>query len=83
VNEAIKQQILNIGIRNLERATGDSHHTINGILKREHVRRKTLAKMVKRIRYGRLGTGPSVILAAGAGLLNEFLLGSQSFIRIY
>jgi transposase-like protein len=50
-NEEIKQQILNIGIRKLERATGVSHHTINRILKRKHARRKTLAKIVKRIRY--------------------------------
>lgn len=45
-NEEIKQQILNIGIRKLEPATGVSHHTINRTLKREHVRRKTLAKIV-------------------------------------
>jgi transposase-like protein len=50
-NEEIQQQILNIGIRKLERAMGVSHQTINRILKRGHVRRKTLAKIVRRIRY--------------------------------
>jgi hypothetical protein len=50
-NEEIQQQILDIGIRKLEPAMGVSHHTINRILKRGHVRRKTLAKIVRRIRY--------------------------------
>jgi hypothetical protein len=33
-NEEIKQQILNIGIRKLERAMGVSHHTINRIFEK-------------------------------------------------
>src|SRR5580658_6508910 len=46
--EDIKQDILKTGIRKLERDTGVSHHTLNKILKGEHVRRKTLAKIMKR-----------------------------------
>jgi DNA-binding Xre family transcriptional regulator len=46
--DEIKQQILKTGTRKLERATGVSHHTINKILKSENVRRKTLAKIMKR-----------------------------------
>jgi hypothetical protein len=46
----IKRDILKIGIRKLERTTGVSHHTIDRILKGESVRRKTLAKIVKRVR---------------------------------
>jgi hypothetical protein len=46
--EDIKQDILKTGIRKLERDTGASHHTLDKILKGEHVRRKTLAKIMKR-----------------------------------
>jgi len=46
--EDIKQSILKNGIRKLERDTGVSHHTIDKILKGERVRRKTLAKIMKR-----------------------------------
>jgi hypothetical protein len=45
--EDIKQQILKAGIRKLERDSGVSHHTLDKILKGEHVRRKTLAKIMK------------------------------------
>jgi hypothetical protein len=48
-SDEIKQQILKIGIRKIERTTGVSHHTINRILKSQQVRRKTLAKIVKGI----------------------------------
>lgn len=48
-SDEIKQQILNTGIRKLERETRVSHHTIDRILKGESVRRKTLAKIVKQI----------------------------------
>jgi hypothetical protein len=48
----IKQDILKTGIRKLERTTGLSHHTINKILNGERVRRKTLAKIVKRFQIG-------------------------------
>ncbi|MFZ0543343.1 MAG: hypothetical protein WA416_05770 [Candidatus Sulfotelmatobacter sp.] len=46
-SDEIKQQILQVGIRKLERATGVSHHTIAKILSGEQVRRNTLAKIVK------------------------------------
>ena len=46
--EEIKEQILKTGIRKVERETKVSHHTINRILKGENVRRKTLAKIMKR-----------------------------------
>ena len=46
-SDDIKEQILKTGIRKLERTTGVSHHTINRILRGEHVRRKTLAKIMK------------------------------------
>ena len=46
----IKNDILKIGIRRVERDTGVSHHTPDKILKGQHVRRKTLAKIVKRLR---------------------------------
>jgi len=48
-SDEIKQGILKTGIRKLERKTGVSHHTINRILKSEHVRRKTLAKIMRKI----------------------------------
>ncbi len=41
-SEDIKQDILKSGIRKLERVTGVSHHTLDKILKGEHVRRRTL-----------------------------------------
>ena len=47
-SEEIKEQILKTGIRKVERETKVSHHTINRILKGENVRRKTLAKIMKR-----------------------------------
>lgn len=47
-SEEIRQQILKTGIRKLERDTRVSHHTLERILKGESVRRKTLAKIVKR-----------------------------------
>jgi hypothetical protein len=47
-NEEIKEQITKIGIRNLERQSRVSHHTINRILRGEHVHRKTLAKIMKK-----------------------------------
>jgi hypothetical protein len=47
--EDIKAEILKIGIRKLERNTGVSHHTLDKILKGEHVRRKTLAKIMKQV----------------------------------
>jgi hypothetical protein len=50
-SDEIKQRILNTGIRKLERETRVSHHTINRILKGEHVRRKMLDKIVKLTRY--------------------------------
>lgn len=46
-SDEIKEQILKTGIRKLERETKVSHHTINRILKGEHIRRKTLAKLLK------------------------------------
>jgi predicted transcriptional regulator len=46
-DQDIKNEILKIGIRRLERETGVSHHTLGNILKGESVRRKTLAKIVK------------------------------------
>jgi predicted transcriptional regulator len=49
-SDEIKQQILKTGIRKLERETKVSHHTLERILKGESVRRKTLAKIVKRVR---------------------------------
>jgi hypothetical protein len=45
-SDEIKQQILKTGIRKLERETRVSHHTIERILKGEHVRRKTLGKIL-------------------------------------
>jgi hypothetical protein len=48
-SEEIKQQILKIGIRKLERETKLSHHTIDRILKGENVRRKTLARISREI----------------------------------
>ena len=48
-SDEIKQQILKTGIRKLARETKVSHHTINRIIRGEHVRRKTLAKIVKQI----------------------------------
>jgi hypothetical protein len=47
--EDLKNDILKAGIRKLERDTGVSHHTLDKILKGERVRRKTLAKIVKRL----------------------------------
>jgi len=49
-SDEIKEQILKTGIRKLERETKVSHHTLERILKGESVRRKTLAKIVKRVR---------------------------------
>jgi hypothetical protein len=46
--EDIKQDILKTGIRELERKTGVSHHTLEKILRGESVRRKTLAKMLNK-----------------------------------
>lgn len=46
-SDEIKERILKTGIRKVERETGLSHHTIDRILKGKHVRRKTLAKIVK------------------------------------
>jgi len=48
-SDEIKEQILKTGIRKVERETRVSHHTINKVLKGEGVRRKTLAKIVKKI----------------------------------
>jgi hypothetical protein len=50
-SDEIKQQILKAGIRKLGRETRVSHHTIDRILKGEHVRRKTLAKIAKHARF--------------------------------
>lgn len=47
-SDEIKEQILKTGIRKLERDTSVSHHTIANILRGEHVRRKTLAKIMDR-----------------------------------
>ncbi len=47
--EDLKEGILKVGIRKLERDAGVSHHTIDKILKGERVRRKTLAKIIKQI----------------------------------
>lgn len=47
--EDIKRDILKTGIRNLERGTGVSHHTLERILRGEPIRRKTLAKVVKHL----------------------------------
>jgi hypothetical protein len=47
--EDLKCDILRVGIRRVERDTGVSHHTLDKILKGERVRRKTLAKIVKRL----------------------------------
>ncbi len=49
IGAGIKQDILKIGIRKLERDTGVSHHTLDKILRGEHVRRKTLAKIMQQI----------------------------------
>ena len=49
-SDETKQQILKAGIRKLERETGVSHHTIDRILKDKHIRRKTLAKIVRQIK---------------------------------
>jgi predicted transcriptional regulator len=49
-SDEIQQQILMVGIRKLERGTNVSHHTIARILKGEHVRRGTLAKIVTQVR---------------------------------
>jgi predicted transcriptional regulator len=51
--EDIKESILKIGIRKLERDTGVSHHTLDKILIGEAVRRKTLAKIVKQLPHYR------------------------------
>ena len=50
VREDIRNDILRVGIRKLERDTGVSHHTLQKVLKGESVRRNTLAKIVNRIR---------------------------------
>jgi hypothetical protein len=47
--EDIKQDILKTGIRQLERTTGVSHHTLERILRGVSVRRKTLAKIVSKM----------------------------------
>jgi hypothetical protein len=47
-SEEIKRGILKTGIRKLERETKVSHHTINRIMRGEYVRRKTLAKIMKK-----------------------------------
>lgn len=49
-SEDVKQGILKAGIRELERSTGVSHHTLERILRGDQVRRKTLAKIVKQVR---------------------------------
>jgi hypothetical protein len=43
-SDEIKQAILKVGIRTLERGSGISHHTPGKILKGEPVRRRTPAK---------------------------------------
>jgi len=48
-SDDIKQDILKTGIRKLERDTGISHHTLEKVLKGQRVRRKTLAKIMKRL----------------------------------
>lgn len=48
--EGIKEDILKIGIRKLERDTGVSHHTLDKVLIGKSVRRKTLTKIVTQIR---------------------------------
>jgi hypothetical protein len=48
-SDEIKQQVLKIGIRKLERDTSVSHHTIANILRGKYVRRKTIAKIVRQI----------------------------------
>ena len=47
--EDIKNDILKVGIRRVERDTGVSHHTLDRILKGQRVRRKTLPKIMKRL----------------------------------
>jgi hypothetical protein len=49
-SDEMKEQILKAGIRKLERETKVSHHTIDRILKGESVRRKTLAKIVRKLK---------------------------------
>jgi predicted transcriptional regulator len=60
-SEEIKEQILKTGIRKVERETKVSYHTINKILKGLHIRRKTLAKIVRQVQSmnntDRLGSG--------------------------
>jgi hypothetical protein len=46
-SDEIRQQIVKTGIRELERETRVSHHTLEKVLKGETIRRKTLAKVVK------------------------------------
>src|SRR5258708_38928377 len=58
--EDIKEDILEIGIRKLQRETGVSHHTIVKVLGNEQVRRKTLSKIVQRLQsYQRNNTKPT------------------------
>ena len=45
----IKSDILTVGIRRVERDSGVSHHTLDKVLKGQSVRRKTLAKILKRL----------------------------------
>ena len=55
--EDIKKDILKAGIRRLERDAGVSRHTLDNILKRERVRRRTLGKIVKQLRAVGEGRG--------------------------
>jgi len=48
-SEDIKSDILTVGIRRVERDSGVSHHTLDKVLKGQRVRRKTLAKILKRL----------------------------------
>ena len=52
--EDIKKDILENGIRKLERDTGVSHHTLERILRGESVRRKTLAKIAKQLQTSKI-----------------------------
>jgi hypothetical protein len=52
--EDLKDGILKVGIRKLERDAGVSHHTLDKILKGAPARRKTLAKIMKQLQSNSL-----------------------------
>lgn len=60
VSEEIRQQVLPLGIRKLERQTGVCDHTIEKVLRGQRIRRKTLVAILTQVQESTKGRQPVI-----------------------